>query len=114
MSKKNSKPTITINQAKILYMIVNNNKTDFGEGDFGTNPESFQPVADAIDDLIERKMITAGEWHRESRSGARLRDKIHKCRLTERGIKDMDNVTGDWLNSEGEFSLETWVNASET
>lgn len=113
MSKKISEPTITINQAKVLYMIVNNDKTDFGEGDFGTDLESFQPVADAINDLIERGMITAGEWHSESRSSARLRDKIHKCQLTERGIKEMDKVNGDWLNSEGEFSLETWVNASE-
>lgn len=113
MSKNTVEPTITINQAKILYTIVNNNKTDFGEGDFGTTIESFQPVADAIDDLIERGMITAGDWHIEDRSGKRRRDRIHKCRLTENGTTEMDKVTGDWLNSEGDFSLETWASATE-
>lgn len=113
MSKNVSEPTITINQAKILYIINNNNKTDFGVGDFGTDLESFQPVADAIDDLIEGGFITAGEWHIEKRSGARRRDKIQKCRLTERGTAEMDKVTGDWLHSEGDFSLETWASAIE-
>lgn len=107
MSTKN-KPTISINQAKIIYLIANYNKTDFGAGDFGTDLESFQPVADAIDDLKERGFITAGEWHKEQRSGGRKRDKIIKCRLTEKGMDELDKVSGDFLHSEGEFDLEKW------
>lgn len=107
MSAKD-KPTISINQAKIIYTLANYDKSDFGVGDFGTDLESFQPVADAIDDLKERGFITASEWHHESRNGGRQRDKIIKCRLTEKGTDELGKVTGDFLNSEGEFDLEKW------
>lgn len=101
-------PTISINQAKIIYLIANYNKTEFGVGVFKTDLESFQPVADAIDDLKARGFINASEWHRESRSTNRLRDKIIRCSLTEKGMDELDNVTGDFLHSEGEFDLEKW------
>jgi hypothetical protein len=98
---------ISINQAKILYAIVNGQR-NFQPGDFGTDSVTFQSVARAIADLQEKKMLTSNEPHIESTSGNRYIDMIMNCRLTKRGEQELDQVTGDFLNSEGKFSQDTW------
>lgn len=101
-------PTITINQAKILYLLANTDKTSFQVGDFGTDLNTFQFVANSIEDLVNQDMMTTSEPHRESRTGDRKIDLILKCELTETGFDELGIVTGSFLNSEGEFDLETW------
>lgn len=100
---------ISINQAKILYAVVNGH-TVFKPGDFGTaDTTAFQPVAAGVADLVEKGLLTSNEPHRESTSGNRHVDLIMNCRLTAEGTETLGKVTGDFLNSEGEFSQDTWT-----
>lgn len=107
MSNK-EQPSVSINQAKILYKMNNENKSSFNVGDFGTDAESFESLAEAIDDLAENSFITEGKWHKESRTTQRRRDNVIKCYLTEKGLAEIDKVSGAFLHSKGDFDAEVW------
>lgn len=101
-------PSVSINQAKILYKMNNENKSSFNVGDFGTDAESFELLAEEIDDLAKNGFITKGKWHRESRTQHKRRDNVIKCYLTDKGLAEIDKVTGDFLHSKGDFDPEVW------
>lgn len=104
----NSQVGVSINQAKILYFLISYDKNSFGVGDFGTNLDSFQAVAESIQDLVKRGFISIGKPFRETSSGEDKINLIPNCQLTKAGEDVVDKLNGEFLYSKGNYLLDEW------